>query len=114
MAITKKITSAIVAIALVVTTVATFAFKGNVEGEKVANSATKTTLFYWYNVDASGNIVTGSEAFLGTQRNVSYATSNLPCTPGADADCIRGFSSPITIFPTSAVGDTDPLQKELP
>jgi hypothetical protein len=74
---------------------------------------TDTTQYYWYQVDASGNIVSGSQAFMGAQETVSYATSHLPCPAGEDADCIRGFTSPITTFPTKAVGDTPPLQKEL-
>jgi hypothetical protein len=74
---------------------------------------TKDNLYYWYEVDASGNIVTGSQAFMGVQKDVTYATSHLPCPAGEDADCIRGFTNPITTFPSSAQGDTPPLQKEL-
>ncbi|HEY5461823.1 MAG TPA: hypothetical protein VIJ95_01085 [Hanamia sp.] len=78
------------------------------------NHNTKDNLYYWYQVDASGNIVTGSQAFMGVQEDVSYATTHLPCTPGKDADCIRGFTNPITTFPTNATGNTTPLQKKLP
>lgn len=77
------------------------------------NHNTKDNLYYWYEVDASGNIVTGSQAFMGAQETVSFATSHLPCPAGEDADCIRGFTNPITSFPTKAEGDTPPLQKEL-
>lgn len=77
------------------------------------NHKTNDNLYYWYQVDASGNIISGSQAFMGVQETVSYATSNLPCPAGEDADCIRGFTNPITSFPTSAKGDTPPLQKEL-
>ena len=78
-----------------------------------SNGNTNDNLYYWYQVDASGNIVSGSQAFMGAQETVSFATSHLPCPAGEDADCIRGFTNPITSFPTKAEGDTAPLQKEL-
>ncbi len=70
-----------------------------------------TVNYHWYLVNASGQIVSGSQQFGGTARDVSYAENNLPCQAGSDADCIRGFVQPITSFPTSATGDTAPLQK---
>jgi hypothetical protein len=75
------------------------------------NHDSKDTLYHWYNVDANGFVVSGSEAFMGTPETVSYASSNLPCTPGTNKDCIRGFST-IPSFPTSASGDTAPLKKQ--
>ena len=77
-----------------------------------AGAKTRSGMYYWYSVNASGQIVSGSQEFGGVQKSVSYAETNLPCPAGTDADCIRGFNSQITSFPTSATGDTSPLQKQ--
>ncbi|MNL67066.1 hypothetical protein D3C87_1916220 [compost metagenome] len=69
--------------------------------------------YYWYNVNDSGEIVSGSQAFGGAQKDRSQAEAALPCPAGSDADCIRGFLSPISSFPTEATGDTPALKKEL-
>ena len=71
----------------------------------------KSPVFYWYNVNASGYVVSGSQAFMGTQETSSYASSHLPCTPGTNADCIRGFTN-VPSFPTNASGDTAPFKKQ--
>ena len=68
--------------------------------------------YYWYSVNSSGQIVAGSQAYSGDKETVSYAEDNLPCPAGTDADCVRGFNNQITSFPTSATGDTSPLQKQ--
>jgi hypothetical protein len=74
-------------------------------------SNNKLNTYYWYSVNSSGQIVAGSQAYGGVKENVTYAEDNLPCPAGTDADCVRGFNNQITSFPTSATGDTSPLQK---
>ena len=73
---------------------------------------TNLSSYYWYSVNSSGQIVAGSQAYSGDKETVSYAEDNLPCPAGTDADCVRGFNNQITSFPTSATGDTSPLQKQ--
>jgi len=63
-------------------------------------------VYYWYTVNDSGEIVAGSQAYGGVTRTAAYATTNLPCDPGEDADCVRGFNNPISSFPTTATGIT--------
>ena len=75
-----------------------------------SNQHEPSTVYYWYKVDANGTMPAGSQAF-GTPETISFASSNLPCTPGSNAECIRGFNNPITL-PSSAHGDTSPLLKQ--
>ena len=75
------------------------------------NIHSKNAVYHWYTVDASGNVVSGSDAFGGATETASYASAHLPCTAGTNSDCIRGFTN-VPTFPTSATGDTSPLQKQ--
>lgn len=76
-----------------------------------SNIHSKDLVYHWYNVDSIGFVVSGSEAFNGLTETVSYASSHLPCPFGFNSDCIRGFTN-IPSLPTSARGDTAPLQKQ--
>jgi hypothetical protein len=68
------------------------------------------TLYHWYTVDASGVVVSGSDAFGGTQETQAFADAHPPCPTGTASDCIRGFVS-VPTFPTMATGDAIPLKK---
>ena len=63
-------------------------------------------VYYWYRVNTSGEIESGSLHFSGAMKTVSYADANDGCS-GMPADCLRGFSSPIPSenFPTDDAGD---------
>ena len=76
-----------------------------------SNNHSKNPVYYWYMVDASGNVVSGSAVFAGLTKTVSYAMFHLPCPSGSTSDCIRGFIS-IPTFPTGAPGDTPALMKQ--
>ena len=76
-----------------------------------SNTHSKDPVYHWYNVDSIGYVVSGSQAFSGTTKTVSYASSHLPCPFGFNSDCIRGFTN-VPTFPTNATGDTTPLQKQ--
>jgi hypothetical protein len=76
-----------------------------VAGSAFVNKMNSTdTQYYWYKVNSSGQIVEGSEAYDGDQVDMQFAEDNLPCTPGNASDCVRGFNSQLTQFPTSAPG----------
>lgn len=85
----------------------TFAFTNTKSEEQ------KLTVYYWYHVNDSGEIEAGSEAFDGLQKDRIDAENEMDCPTGVDADCIRGFSSPIPSFPTEALGDTPAFKKAL-
>lgn len=95
----KIVLSTIVAIMLVVTTVLTFGFKS---GEKSDQSLDPT--YYWYKVNAAGQMVAGSEAYGGAPTTEDQAHENLPCTEGNVSDCVRGFTTQIVTFPSTAPG----------
>jgi len=76
-----------------------------------SNNHEKNAVYHWYTVDGSGNVVSGSDAFGGATETVSYACAHLPCTAGTNSDCVRAFTN-VPTFPTSASGDTAPLQKQ--
>ncbi|HEY5463212.1 MAG TPA: hypothetical protein VIJ95_08145 [Hanamia sp.] len=98
----KKYLTGIVAIMLgMLLAFGTSAFKGN---KKHHNNIKADTEYYWYDVNSSGQIVAGSEAYDGNKEDMVYANDNLPCTPGTVADCVRGFNSQLTQFPTSSPG----------
>lgn len=101
--------AAIVAAILIVSALGFSAFtsKGH-----LVNKHKNLSTYYWYSVNSSGQIVAGSQAYSGAKVDAAYAEDNLPCTPGNDADCVRGFNTQITSFPTSAHGDADPLKKQ--
>lgn len=81
-------------------------------GTTVAKSA--DTEYYWYFVNTTGEIVSGSEAFAGELTSQADAEANPPCLPGNNSECIRGFLAPIPAldFPTSATGQATPLLKD--
>lgn len=90
---------AALAIGLVLS-VGTTAFKAT------ASNNPNDPTYYWYRVNASGEIVNGSIQFSGAMKTVTYADANDGCS-GTPADCLRGFSSPIPSgnFPTDDAGD---------
>ena len=57
----------------------------------------------WY--DATGQIQSGSEAYSGQKVDEEQANENLPCPAGNTTDCVRGFSAPLTSFPSSSAGE---------
>lgn len=63
-------------------------------------------VYYWYRVNTSGEIESGSIQFSGAMKTVAYADSNDGCS-GIPADCLRGFSSliPSEDLPTDDAGD---------
>ncbi len=67
--------------------------------------------YYWYEVDATGQIQSGSEAYSGQKVDMQHANDNLPCPVGSTTDCVRGFSAPLTSFPSSAAGEVS-IQKD--
>jgi hypothetical protein len=76
-----------------------------------SNHHEKNAVYHWYTVDASGTVVSGSDAFGGATETTSYASAHLPCTAGSNSDCIRGFTN-VPTFPTMAGGDTPALKKQ--
>lgn len=75
-----------------------------------SKSNSTSDLYHWYFVDASGYVVSGSDAFGGTTETQAYANAHPPCTTGTNTDCIRGFLS-VPTFPTMVNGDAIPLKK---
>lgn len=73
-------------------------------------SDAKSPLYHWYTVNASGFVVSGSDAYGGTPETQAFADAHPPCTVGTNTDCIRGFLN-VPTFPTNAVGDATPLKK---
>jgi hypothetical protein len=67
-------------------------------------------VYHWYYVNASGVVVSGSDAFSGTPETQAFANANPPCPTGNTSDCIRGFVN-VPPFPTMAIGDATPLKK---
>lgn len=70
----------------------------------------KSPVYHWYTVNASGYVVSGSDAFNGTPETQAFADAHPPCPTGTSSDCIRGFVN-VPTFPTNAVGDATPLKK---
>ena len=77
------------------------AFKSSDEGNNP-----KSTTLYWYQVtyDVPGypdGYIVDSDALIAheVKENVE-----LPCDPGDAKDCVRGFTSQITSFPSQALG----------
>lgn len=98
----KKYMTGIVAIMLgILLAFGTSAFKNS---NNNYNNIKADTEYYWYEVNSSGQIVSGSEAYDGVKVDMQFAEDNLPCVPGTVSDCVRGFSSQLTQFPTSAPG----------
>ncbi|MFA6245317.1 MAG: hypothetical protein WC615_00160 [Mucilaginibacter sp.] len=65
----------------------------------------KTAALYWYQVTYDTAHPTGavlSSSDLYTQDEKANVAS--PCDPGTSKDCLRGFSSQISTFPSTAMG----------
>ncbi|MBE9597852.1 hypothetical protein [Pedobacter sp. MC2016-24] len=79
MALTKKLTGAIVAIAFVLTALITFAFKANDKSE--ASKRFTTTWYYNSDSDASGDITDGSKWIKVNPNHTGCVSANeaLPC-----------------------------------
>ncbi len=77
------------------------AFKGTDQGDKP-----KSTTLYWYQVTydvpgyPDGYIVDG-DALIAHEEKENV---ELPCDAGDAKDCVRGFTSQITSFPSEALG----------
>lgn len=67
-------------------------------------SSPKQTTYFWYRVNASGQIPAGSLQFSGTKRTQSYADANDMCE-GTNQDCLRGFETALSSFPSSEAGE---------
>lgn len=75
-----------------------------------ANSAfnvdeSKQTTYYWYRLNAAGQIPAGSVQFGGVKQTTTHADANDGCDGTSALDCLRGFSAPITTFPSTATGE---------
>jgi len=74
-------------------------------------NAQKFNPLYWYEVtydqDHPNGVIMSSSDFL-VQDEKANVTS--PCASGSTLDCLRGFSTSISTFPTSSVG-SDQIKK---
>jgi hypothetical protein len=67
--------------------------------------------YYWYKVTynssyPSGAILSSADFYVQDQK----ANVSSPCDPGAVSDCLRGFSSQLSSFPSTSSG-ADRIQK---
>ena len=100
----KKYVLGIIAV-LIIVVVSSFVFATNKTNNK--NDAS----LYWYEVtyDAShlnGYIPSSSDFYIQSQKSQVVS----PCDAGVDKDCLRGFTSAITSFPSSLPG-TDQIKR---
>lgn len=65
----------------------------------------KQASYYWYRVNAAGQIPAGSAQFGGAKQTITHADTNDGCDGTSALDCLRGFSNQVTSFPSSAMGD---------
>jgi len=75
------------------------------------HNAQKLNSLYWYEVtydqDHPSGVIASSADFY-VQDEKTNVTS--PCTSGSTLDCLRGFSSQLTSFPTGSSG-SDQIKK---
>lgn len=67
------------------------------------NSKATDTEYYFYVVDANGEIPAGSSVKFGSPVTLGFADANDGCA-GTAKDCLRGFITPPTL-PTNMSGD---------
>jgi len=67
------------------------------------NSKPTDDMYYFYVVDANGEIPANSSVQFGGQVTLGFADANDGCS-GSSKDCLRGFTTPPTL-PTSISGD---------
>ncbi|HEY8661297.1 MAG TPA: hypothetical protein VIL78_19845 [Hanamia sp.] len=100
----KKYILGIIAVLMIVA-VSSFVFANN------NTTNIKNTSLYWYEVtyDAThlnGYIPSADDFYVQSEKNQVSS----PCDAGVDKDCLRGFTSAITTFPSMATG-TDQIKR---